>query len=155
LPSITPGSAPLPPAKEEQVLIERTLVLVKPDAVRRGLIGEVLSRVERKGLQIVAMDMRVISAETAETHYAEHVGKPFFPSLVVFITSGPLVALVVRGPRAIEAFRGLAGATDPVQASAGTIRGDHALDVQQNMVHGSDSPDSAEREIKIFFPDLV
>ena len=108
-----------------------------------------------KGLQIVAMDMRVISAETAETHYAEHVGKPFFPSLVVFITSGPLVALVVEGPRAIEAFRGLAGATDPVQASAGTIRGDHALDVQQNIVHGSDSPDSAEREIKIFFPDLV
>ncbi|MCW2909119.1 MAG: Nucleoside-diphosphate kinase [Actinomycetia bacterium] len=136
-------------------MVERTLVLVKPDAVRRGLIGEVLARIERKGLQIVAMDLRVIPAETAEAHYAEHVGKPFFPSLIVFITSGPLVALVVKGPRAVEAFRGLAGATDPVLASAGTIRGDHALDVQQNIVHGSDSPDSAEREIKIFFPDLV
>lgn len=136
-------------------MTERTLVLIKPDAVRRGLIGEVLSRIERKGLQITAMDMRVIPAETAEAHYAEHVGKPFFQSLIVFITSGPLVALVVRGPRAVEAFRGLAGATDPVQANAGTIRGDHALDVQQNMVHGSDSLGSAEREIKIFFPDLV
>ena len=134
---------------------ERTLVLVKPDAVRRGLIGDVLSRIERKGLQIVAMDLRVITTGTAEAHYAEHVGKPFFPSLIAFITSGPLVALVVAGPRAIEAFRGLAGATDPVRASAGTIRGDHALDVQQNIVHGSDSPESAEREIKIFFPDLV
>ena len=136
-------------------MTERTLVLVKPDAVRRGLIGDVISRIERKGLQIVAMDLRVITPETAEAHYAEHVGKPFFPSLVSFITSGPLIALVVAGPRAIEAFRGLAGATDPVRASAGTIRGDHALDVQQNIVHGSDSPDSAEREIKIFFPDLV
>ncbi len=136
-------------------MTERTLVLVKPDAVRRGLIGDVLSRIERKGLQIVAMDLRVITTGTAEAHYAEHVGKPFFPSLITFITSGPLVALVVAGPRAIEAFRGLAGATDPVRASAGTIRGDHALDVQQNIVHGSDSPDSAEREIKIFFPDLV
>ena len=134
---------------------ERTLVLVKPDAVQRGLIGDVLSRIERKGLQIVAMDLRIITTGTAEAHYAEHVGKPFFPSLITFITSGPLVALVVAGPRAIEAFRGLAGATDPVRASAGTIRGDHALDVQQNIVHGSDSPGSAEREIKIFFPDLV
>ena len=136
-------------------MTERTLVLVKPDAVRRGLIGEVLSRIERKGLQIVAMDLRVITAGTAEAHYAEHVGKPFFTSLITFITSGPLVAMVVAGPRAIEAFRGLAGATDPVRAAAGTIRGDHALDVQQNIVHGSDSPGSAEREIKIFFPDLV
>ena len=136
-------------------MTERTLVLVKPDAVGRGLIGEVLSRIERKGLQIVAMDLRVITAGTAEAHYAEHVGKPFFPSLITFITSGPLVAMVVAGPRAIEAFRGLAGATDPVRATAGTIRGDHALDVQQNIVHGSDSPGSAEREIKIFFPDLV
>jgi nucleoside-diphosphate kinase len=101
------------------------------------------------------MDMRTIGAETAEIHYAEHEGKPFFPSLVTFITSGPLVALVAEGPRAVEAFRGLAGATDPVRAAAGTIRGDHALDVQQNIVHGSDSPDSAGREIKIFFPDLV
>jgi nucleoside-diphosphate kinase len=136
-------------------LIQRTLVLVKPDAVRRGLIGEVLSRIERKGLRIVAMDLRTIDTDLAQTHYAEHVGKPFFEPLVRFITSGPLVALVVEGPRAIEAFRGLAGATDPVKATAGTIRGDHALDVQQNIVHGSDSPDSAEREIKIFFADLV
>ena len=136
-------------------MIQRTLVLVKPDAVRRGLIGEVLSRIERKGLRIVAMDLRTIDADLAGTHYAEHVGKPFFEPLVRFITSGPLVALVIEGPRAIEAFRGLAGATDPVKATAGTIRGDHALDVQQNIVHGSDSPDSAEREIKIFFADLV
>jgi nucleoside-diphosphate kinase len=141
--------------EEEQVLTERTLVLVKPDGVRRGLIGEVLSRIEHKGLRIVAMDMRIIGAETAETHYAEHDGKPFFPTLIGFITSGPVVALVAEGPRAIEAFRALAGATDPVRAAAGTIRGDHALDVQQNIVHGSDSPDSAGREIKIFFPDLV
>ena len=131
---------------------ERTLILVKPDGVRRGLIGDVLSRIERKGLRIVAMDLRTMTADTAETHYAEHVSKPFFGSLVDFITSGPLVA---EGPRAVEAFRALAGATDPVKAAPGTIRGDHALEVQENIVHGSDSPDSAEREIKIFFPDLV
>ncbi len=136
-------------------MIQRTLVLVKPDGVRRGLIGEVLARIERTGMRIVAMDLRTIDADVAETHYAEHVGKPFFEPLVAFITSGPLVALVVEGPRAIEAFRALAGATDPVKAAAGTIRGDHALEVQQNIVHGSDSPDSADREIKIFFPDLV
>ena len=134
---------------------ERTLVLVKPDAVRRGLIGEVLSRIERKGLRIVAMDLRTLDIGTATTHYAEHDGKPFFDSLVDFITSGPLVALVAEGPRAIEAFRALAGATDPVRASPGTIRGDYSLIVQSNVVHGSDGPDSAAREIKIFFPDLV
>ena len=134
---------------------ERTLVLVKPDGVRRGLIGEVLSRIERKGLRIVAMDLRTLDIGTATTHYAEHDGKPFFDSLVDFITSGPLVALVVEGPRAIEAFRALAGATDPVRASPGTIRGDYSLIVQSNIVHGSDGPDSAAREIKIFFPDLV
>ncbi|HEY5984978.1 MAG TPA: nucleoside-diphosphate kinase [Streptosporangiaceae bacterium] len=134
---------------------ERTLVLVKPDGVQRGLIGEVLSRIERKGLRIVAMDLRTLDTETAQAHYAEHVAKPFFSALVEFITSGPLVALVAEGPRAIEAFRGLAGATDPVRATTGTIRGDYALEVQNNIVHGSDSPDSAEREIKIFFPDLV
>jgi nucleoside-diphosphate kinase len=128
---------------------------VKPDGVRRGLIGEVLSRIERKGLQIVAMDMRSLDVETAKTHYAEHIGKPFFGPLVEFITSGPLVALVVVGPRAIEAFRALAGSTDPVRASPGTIRGDYSLIVQSNIVHGSDGPDTAEREIKIFFPDLV
>jgi nucleoside-diphosphate kinase len=136
-------------------LSERTLVLIKPDGVRRGLAGEVLSRIERKGLRIVAMDMRVVGRDLAETHYAEHAGKPFYGSLVEFITSGPLVALVVEGSRAIEAFRALAGATDPVKATPGTIRGDYALEVQDNIVHGSDSPDSAEREIKIFFPDLV
>jgi len=136
-------------------LSERTLVLIKPDGVRRGLAGEVLSRIERKGLRLVAMDMRVVGRDLAETHYAEHAGKPFYGSLVEFITSGPLVAMVVEGPRAIEAFRALAGATDPVKATPGTIRGDYALEVQDNIVHGSDSPDSAEREIKIFFPDLV
>ena len=134
---------------------ERTLVLIKPDGVRRGLAGDVLSRIERKGLRIVAMDMRVVGKDLAETHYAEHAGKPFYGSLVEFITSGPLVAMVVEGPRAIEAFRALAGATDPVKATPGTIRGDYALEVQDNIVHGSDSPDSAEREIKIFFPDVV
>ena len=134
---------------------ERTLVLIKPDGMRRGLAGEVIARIERKGMRIVAMDMRTIGRDLAETHYAEHVGKPFYGSLVDFITSGPLVALVAEGPRAIEAFRGLAGATDPVKAAPGTIRGDYALEVQDNIVHGSDSPDSAEREIKIFFPDLV
>jgi nucleoside-diphosphate kinase len=136
-------------------LSERTLVLVKPDGVRRGLIGEVLSRIERKGLRIVAMDLRTLDIGTATTHYAEHDGKPFFDSLVDFITSGPLVALVAEGPRAVEAFRALAGATDPVRASPGTIRGDYSLIVQSNIVHGSDGPDSAAREIKIFFPDLV
>jgi nucleoside-diphosphate kinase len=136
-------------------LSERTLVLIKPDGVRRALTGEVLARIERKGLAIVAMDLRTVGRDLAETHYAEHVEKPFYGSLVDFITSGPLVALVAEGPRAIEAFRALAGATDPVKAGPGTIRGDYALEVQDNIVHGSDSPDSAEREIKIFFPDLV
>lgn len=134
---------------------ERTLILIKPDAVRRNLIGEVISRIERKGLRVIAMDLRTIDRETAETHYAEHVGKSFFRPVVDFITSAPLVALVAEGERAIEAFRGLAGATDPVKALPGTIRGDYALEVGQNMVHGSDSPEAAEREIKIFFPELV
>lgn len=137
------------------MLSERTLILIKPDGVRRGLIGDVLSRIERKGLRIVAMDLRTVDVETAQLHYAEHSGKPFYDSVVEFITSEPLVALVAEGPRAIEAFRALAGATDPVRAAPGTIRGDHALEVQENIVHGSDSPDSAAREIKIFFPDLV
>jgi nucleoside-diphosphate kinase len=141
--------------EEEQFVTERTLILVKPDGVRRGLIGDVLSRIEGKGLQIVAMDLRTLDKGTAEAHYAEHAVRPFFGPLVEFITSGPLVALVVEGPRAIEAFRVLAGSTDPIRASVGTIRGDHALEIQQNIVHGSDSPESAEREIKIFFPGLV
>jgi nucleoside-diphosphate kinase len=136
-------------------LPERTLVLIKPDGVRRGLIGTVIERIERKGLRLVALELRTLDRETASTHYAEHVGKPFFEPVVDFITSGPLVALVAEGPRAIQAFRGLAGATDPVTATPGTIRGDHALEIGENVVHGSDSPESAQREIKIFFPELA
>ena len=134
---------------------ERTLVLIKPDGVGRGLIGSVIERIERKGLRIVALELRTLDRETASTHYAEHVGKPFFEPVVDFITSGPLVALVAEGPRAIQAFRGLAGATDPVAATPGTIRGDHALEIGENVVHGSDSPESAQREIKIFFPEFA
>jgi nucleoside-diphosphate kinase len=133
---------------------ERTLVLVKPDGVRRGLVGDVIARIERKGLKLVALELRTLERDVAETHYEEHREKPFFGSLVEFITGGPLVAIVVEGPRAIEAFRGLAGATDPVSAAPGTIRGDHALEIQENVVHGSDSTYSAEREIKLFFPNL-
>ena len=134
---------------------ERTLVLIKPDGVRRGLIGAVISRIERKGLSLVAMELRTLDRETATSHYAEHDGKPFFEPVLSFITSGPLVALVAEGPRAVAAFRGLAGATDPVQATPGTIRGDHALEVGENVVHGSDSAESAQREMKIFFPELA
>lgn len=133
---------------------ERTLVLVKPDGVARGLVGDVLGRVERKGLRLAALELRTLDRTTAETHYAEHRDKPFFADLVEFITSGPLVAAVVEGPRAISAFRQLAGATDPVQAAPGSIRGDHAVEVQNNIVHGSDSTDSAKREIGLFFPQL-
>ncbi|PRX96370.1 nucleoside-diphosphate kinase [Allonocardiopsis opalescens] len=134
---------------------ERTLILIKPDGVSRGLVGEVLTRVERKGLRIVALDLRTLDADTAKSHYEEHAQRPFFDSLVEFITSGPLVAAVVEGHRAIESFRALAGATDPVNAAPGTIRGDLGLEVQANIVHGSDSTYSAEREIKLFFPDLA
>ena len=134
---------------------ERTLILVKPDAVRRNLIGDVISRIERKGLKVVAMDLRTIDREPAQAHYAEHAGKSFFADVVDFITSGPVVALVAEGERAVEAFRGLAGATDPVKALPGTIRGDYAMEVGENIVHGSDSPEAAGREIKIFFPELV
>jgi nucleoside-diphosphate kinase len=134
--------------------VERTLVLIKPDGVRRNIIGEVISRIERKGLKLVAMELRTLDTDTAKTHYEEHASRPFFDSLVEFITGGPLVAMVVEGDRSIEAFRALAGATDPVTAAPGTIRGDFALEVQQNIVHGSDSTYSAEREIKLFFPDL-
>ncbi|GAA2600939.1 MULTISPECIES: nucleoside-diphosphate kinase [Actinomadura] len=133
---------------------ERTLVLVKPDGVRRAVVGEVISRIERKGLKIVALELRTLSRDTAEDHYGEHRERPFFGELVEFITGGPLVAMVVEGPRAIEAFRALAGATDPVKATPGTIRGDHALEIGENIVHGSDSPESAAREIKLFFPEL-
>jgi nucleoside-diphosphate kinase len=133
---------------------DRTLVLVKPDGVARGLVGEVISRLEAKGLRLVAAELRTLTAEIAQTHYAEHSERPFFGSLVEFITGGPLMALVVEGPRAVEAFRAMAGATDPVKAAPGTIRGDFALEVQNNIVHGSDSDTSAAREIGLFFPDL-
>ena len=134
---------------------ERTLVLVKPDGVSRGLVGEVISRIERKGLKLAALELRVVDRATAEQHYAEHDGKPFYNDLVEFITGGPLVALVVEGSRASSAFRQLAGGSGPVEkATPGTIRGDFGLEVQFNLVHGSDSPESAEREIKLWFPDL-
>jgi nucleoside-diphosphate kinase len=133
---------------------ERTLILVKPDGVARGLVGQVLSRIEAKGLRLVALELRTLDAATAKTHYAEHAERPFFGDLVTFITSGPLVALVAEGPRAIEGFRQLAGATDPVKSATGSIRGDFALEVQNNIVHGSDSPESATREIALFFPAL-
>jgi nucleoside-diphosphate kinase len=132
---------------------ERTLVLIKPDGVQRRLIGEVLNRIERKGLTIAALEMKTVSDELARRHYAEHEGKPFFGSLLEFITSGPVVAAIVEGPRAVAAFRQLAGATDPVEkAATGSIRGDLALTVQDNVVHGSDSPESAVREIELWFP---
>jgi nucleoside-diphosphate kinase len=133
---------------------ERTLVLVKPDGVARGLAGQVVARLEAKGLRLVAAELRTLTREVAEEHYGEHRERPFFGSLVEFITSAPLLAMVVEGPRAIEAFRALAGATDPVKAAPGTIRGDFALEVQSNIVHGSDSPESAAREIGLFFPQL-
>jgi nucleoside-diphosphate kinase len=134
---------------------DRTLVLVKPDGLARGLVGEVISRLEAKGLRLVAAELRTLTREVAETHYAEHRERPFFASLVEFITGGPLMALVVEGPRAVEAFRAMAGATDPVKAGPGTIRGDFALEVQNNIVHGSDSDESAAREIGLFFPNLA
>ncbi|MDQ3716400.1 MAG: nucleoside-diphosphate kinase, partial [Actinomycetota bacterium] len=127
----------------------------KPDGVRRALIGEVITRIEAKGLRVVALQLRSLDRETAAQHYAEHDGKPFFDDLLEFITGGPLVALVIEGPRAIPAFRALAGATDPVSAMPGTIRGDCALEVQNNIVHGSDSAESAAREIALFFPHLA
>ena len=134
---------------------ERTLVLIKPDGVARGLVGEVLGRIERKGLALVALQLRTLDRATAEAHYAEHVAKPFFASLVDFITSGPLVAAVVEGPDAIVQWRALMGATNPVNAAPGTIRGDLAVETQNNVTHGSDSPESAAREIALFFPGLA
>ncbi|MFD4292578.1 nucleoside-diphosphate kinase [Rhodococcus sp. NPDC058532] len=137
-------------------MTERTLVLIKPDGVARNLIGDILARVERKGLSVAALEMRTADADVAGKHYAEHVERPFYPGLLEFITSGPLVAAVVEGHRAIAAFRQIAGGTDPVEKAApGTIRGDHALDGQQNLVHGSDSVESAEREIALWFPRLA
>lgn len=133
---------------------ERTLVLVKPDGVSRGLVGEVIGRLERKGLTLVALEQRTLEVAVAQAHYAEHTDKPFFGELVDFITSGPLVAVVVEGPRAVEAVRTLMGVTDPVKSAPGSIRGDYALEIGQNLVHGSDSPESAKREIDLFFPGL-
>jgi nucleoside-diphosphate kinase len=134
---------------------ERTLVLIKPDGVARGLVGEIIARIELKGLRLAAMELRTVDAELARRHFGEHDGKPFFDSLVEFITGGPLVAAVVEGDRAIAGFRQLAGGTDPVdKAVPGSIRGDFALITQYNLVHGSDSPESAQREIALWFPQL-
>ncbi|MEO7746406.1 MAG: nucleoside-diphosphate kinase [Actinomycetota bacterium] len=139
-------------------MTERSLVLVKPDGVRRGLVGEVLRRVEAKGYTLVALDLRVPARELLAEHYAEHEGKPFYQPLVEFMMSGPVAAVVIEGERCIEGWRSLAGATDPTAAAPGTVRGDLGRDwglkVQQNLVHGSDSPESAAREIAIWFPDL-
>ena len=136
-------------------MTERTLVLIKPDGVARGLVGEVLGRIERKGFAIVALQLRTLTAEIAEEHYGEHRGKPFFADLVAFITSAPLVAAVIEGPEAIASWRTMMGATNPANAAPGTIRGDLATQTQNNVTHGSDSPESAEREIAIFFPGLA
>jgi nucleoside-diphosphate kinase len=134
--------------------VERTLILVKPDAFARGLTGEIIARFERKGLRLAALQQMQMERELAERHYAEHEGKPFYGELVNFITSGPLVAMVLEGERAVEAARQVIGATDPLQASPGSIRGDFAIEVGQNMVHGSDSPESAAREVGLFFSEL-
>ena len=135
-------------------MTQRTLVLLKPDAVRRGLVGEVIGRFEAKGLSIVAMEHRTIDAAQADRHYAEHVDKDFYPPLRAFVTSGPLVALVLEGDEAVEVVRAANGATDGRKAAPGTIRGDLSLSNRENLVHGSDSPESAVREIGIWFPGL-
>jgi nucleoside-diphosphate kinase len=132
----------------------RTLILVKPDAFARSLTGEVIARFERKGLRIVALKQMLVERDLAERHYAEHADKPFFGDLVDFITGGPLVAAVFEGHEAVTAARQVIGATNPLEASPGSIRGDYALEVQTNLVHGSDSAESAEREVGLFFPEL-
>jgi nucleoside-diphosphate kinase len=134
--------------------MDRTLILVKPDAFTRGLTGEIIARFERKGLRIVALQYMTMTQEMARRHYAEHEGKGFFGELVEFITSGPLVAMVLEGEEAVTAARQVIGATNPLEAAPGSIRGDFAIDVGQNMVHGSDSPESAQREAALFFPNL-
>jgi nucleoside-diphosphate kinase len=134
--------------------VERTLILVKPDAFARGLTGEIVARFERKGLTIVAMKHMRVTEDLAKQHYAEHDGKPFFGELVEFITSGAIVAMVLEGESAIKAARQVIGATNPLEATTGSIRGDFAVEVGKNMVHGSDSPESGEREAKLFFGDL-
>jgi nucleoside-diphosphate kinase len=135
--------------------VQRSLILVKPDAFARNLTGEIIARFERKGLRLVALELMTMTRELAERHYEEHVGKPFFDELVTFITSGPLVAMVLEGDQTVVAARQVIGATNPLEASPGSIRGDYAIAVGQNMVHGSDSPESASREVALFFPRLV
>jgi len=132
--------------------MDRTLILVKPDAFARNLTGEIIARFERKGLRIAALRYMTLDQQTAEQHYAEHQGKAFFEELVSFITSGPLVAMILEGQDAVKAARQVIGATNPLEAVSGSIRGDFAIEVGQNMVHGSDSPESAEREANLFFP---
>jgi nucleoside-diphosphate kinase len=134
--------------------VERTLVLIKPDAVQRGLVGEVIGRFERKGLAIDAMVLRAMDPDLAGRHYAEHIDKGFYGELTEFMTSGPLVALILSGDQAVDVVRGLVGATDGRRAAAGTIRGDLSLSNRENLVHASDSVDSAKREIALWFPDL-
>jgi nucleoside-diphosphate kinase len=134
--------------------VSRTLILVKPDAFERGLTGEVLARFERKGLTLVAIKLMTIEEELANRHYAEHTDKPFFGELISFITRAPLVAMVLEGEKAVEAARQVIGATDPLEAAPGSIRGEYAVEVTFNLVHGSDSDDSAEREIELWFPEL-
>ncbi len=134
--------------------MDKTLILVKPDAFARGLTGEIIRRFEAKGLRIVALRHMQVTRELAEQHYAEHEGKPFFGELVEFITSGPLVAMVLEGIEAVKAARQIIGATNPLEATTGSIRGDYALEVGKNMVHGSDSNESAQREAGLFFPEL-
>ncbi|MGH2840379.1 MAG: nucleoside-diphosphate kinase [Solirubrobacteraceae bacterium] len=133
--------------------MDRTLILVKPDAFERRLTGEIISRMERKGLRIAALKLMTVDEDTAKRHYAEHVGRPFFDALVAFVTSGPMVAMILEGPNAIEAARQLIGATNGLEATPGSIRGDYALETRRNLVHGSDSPESAAREIEIYFGD--
>ena len=135
-------------------MAQRTLVLVKPDGVKKGLIGEIISRLEKKGLKIAAMRMLQMDKAMARKHYAVHDGKPFFAGLVDFITSGPIVAVVVEGDKSVEVVRKLMGETDPVKAAPGTIRGDYGLDIGENLIHGSDSEENARTEIALFFPDL-
>jgi nucleoside-diphosphate kinase len=134
--------------------MDRTLILVKPDAFARGLSGEIIARFERKGLKILALRSMTVTRELAERHYAEHAERPFFGELVDFITSGPIVAMVFEGTDAVKAARQVIGATNPLEAATGSIRGDFAIEMGQNMVHGSDSPESAAREAGLFFPDL-
>jgi len=132
---------------------ERTLIIVKPDAVQRGLVGEVIARLERRGLRIVGLELRQIERELAERHYAEHLGKPFYAGLVDYITSGPVVTMVLEGPNAIAVVRATVGATNPAAAAPGTIRADFGLTIGRNLIHASDGPESAAREVELFFGD--